>query len=85
MLELWISVELQRNVAQRMRIKMRTKRMVQDVEILTSGERKRVVSLEKDKHLQTPFRERLGRANSVLSSLYEDQLILLSMLWEQIG
>lgn len=49
MLELWISVELQRNVAQRMRIKMRTKRMVQDVEILTSGERKRVVSLEKRK------------------------------------
>lgn len=47
MLELWISVELQRNVAQRMRIKMRTKRMVQDVEILTSEEGKRVVSLEK--------------------------------------
>lgn len=32
-----------------MRMKMRAERMVQDVEILTSGERKRVVSLEKEK------------------------------------
>lgn len=51
-----------------MRVKMRTKRKVQDVEILTSEERKRVVSLEKDKHLQTPFRR--VRQTRVLSSLY---------------
>lgn len=80
MLELWISVDLQRNVAQRIRIKMRTKRTVQDVEILASGERKKSVSLGREG--QTPANTFQRRVRQIKQSSEQFVQRLINIVYQ---